>query len=159
NTVVEINVVGQVVHARPFDRLAGPEALAHGLQKRAVGEELRVAIHTGRCRRHSGEGRGLDRRVAIPAIKTVVARVVLVRELHGLPARDESPRVVWRALDFGERPGDAGENEDCAEYTHPGNGVRAAMKNLGHYRSGLSVRFSRLGRLHSRPFPDGLDAS
>src|SRR5215510_3878946 len=33
------------------------------------------------------------------------------------------------------------------------------MKNLGHYRSGLSVRFSQWSRLHSRAFPDGLVAS
>jgi hypothetical protein len=42
---------------------------------------------------------------------------------------------VGRTLDFGERPGDSGENEDRAEDTHPGNRVGAAMKNLGHYRS------------------------
>src|SRR5262245_19624575 len=74
NTVVEIDEVGQVVYARPYDRLAGPEALAHRLQKRAVGEKLRVAIHTGRGRREAGERRGLDRRMAVPAVYPVVAR-------------------------------------------------------------------------------------
>src|SRR5262249_8947521 len=94
DAVIEIDEVGQVVDARPYDRLAGPEALAHRLQKRAVGEKLRVAIHTGRGRREAGERRSLGRRVAGPAVDPLVAGMVLVRERHGLPSWDESPCVV-----------------------------------------------------------------
>src|SRR5262249_58258973 len=88
DAVVEVDEVGQVVDPRPFNRLAGPEALAHGLQVRAVGEKLRVTTHAGRGRRNAGEPRDLDRRVTVPAINPVVDRMVLVRELHGLFTRD-----------------------------------------------------------------------
>src|SRR5262249_28701098 len=115
------------------------------LHKGTVCEKLRVAIHAGRGRREAGEGRGLDRRMAVPAINTVVARVVLVRKLHRLPARDVCPCVVRRTLDFGERPGDAGQNEDRAKDGYPGDSVRAAMKNLGHCRSQIArVRGERV---------------
>src|ERR1051326_8931592 len=45
NAVVEVEEIGQVVHARPLNRSAGPEALAYRFEKRTVRKNLRVAVH------------------------------------------------------------------------------------------------------------------
>lgn len=47
NCVIEIGVVGQVVDANPFDRLAGPETRAHWFQIRTIGPDLFMTTHAG----------------------------------------------------------------------------------------------------------------
>src|SRR5713101_5521421 len=42
DAVVEVDEVRQIVHARPLNRAARSEAVAHGIQQRAVREDLRV---------------------------------------------------------------------------------------------------------------------
>src|SRR5205814_9213184 len=53
NAVIEINEVGQSVNARPLDGVTCAPALPYWFQIRAVGPNLRVAIHTGLRRRNS----------------------------------------------------------------------------------------------------------
>jgi hypothetical protein len=53
--------------------------------------------------------------VAVDATDAVVADVVLVRELHGLLALDELPRVVGGAVDLGERPQGERQDEQTSE--------------------------------------------
>ena len=93
DAVIEICKFGKIVNTLPFDRLIFAEAGTHGLQIRAVGPYLAVAIHTSLRRRHSGRCCRLHRRVAIPAIDSVVADVMLVAKLDRLlllqiPARE-----------------------------------------------------------------------
>src|SRR5947209_12773964 len=71
DAVVEVHEIGQVVHARPLDRLIRSKALAHRLEKRAGGKDLRVAVHARSGRWDPGEGRLLDRRVAVAAVDPV----------------------------------------------------------------------------------------
>src|SRR6266404_8166075 len=88
NRVIEISEVRQVVHANPFQGLAGFETGAHRLEIRTVGPNLFVAVHADRSRRHAG-GRGrLDRSVAVTTVDAVIADVMLVTELDWLLALD-----------------------------------------------------------------------
>lgn len=84
NTMVEIGVLGQVVHPLPLDRLIIAEARPNRFQIRAVCPDLRVTIHTRLGRRHTCRGRRFDRRVAIAAIDAVVTDMVFVAELDRL---------------------------------------------------------------------------
>ncbi len=118
NRMVEINEVWQVVHASPLDGLSSSPAFAHRLKVGAVGEDLRVAIHAGLCRRNASEGRSLNRCVAVAAINPVVARVMLMAELNWLLARNEGERVVGRALILCHKPKHERDEEDCAEDAH-----------------------------------------
>ena len=104
DAVVEVDEVGQVVHARPLQRLVVAEAGAHRLEDRRVRPDLRVAVHAGLGRRDAGERRRLDRRVAVAAVDAVVEHVVLVAELHRLldelaarASRTTSGRGSWPA--------------------------------------------------------------
>ena len=54
NTVIEIDVIGHVVNSSPLNRLARSRALSDRLKVGAVGPNLRVAVHAGLRRRHSG---------------------------------------------------------------------------------------------------------
>ena len=121
------------MHARPFNRLARPVALAHGLKERAVGVYLRMTIHAGLRRRYARDGRRFDGRVAVAAVNPFVADVVAVPELHGLFAREVGLRVVGRAREFGHQPERDTDEEYRAEDADPRYDVRASMKDLAHY--------------------------
>jgi len=86
--VIEINVIGQPMHALPVDRFVLGQAIAHRRKHRGVGKELRMARHAGRRRRQTGEGGFFNGRVAVTAIDTVVADVMLVTEGYRLMQRD-----------------------------------------------------------------------
>src|SRR5438105_3998856 len=87
--VVEVREARQVVDAVPADRPAAAVAFAHGLEHRRLRPDLLVAVHADLRRRHAGEGRRLDRRVAVAAIDAEPADVVLVAEGHRL--------LLWHA--------------------------------------------------------------
>src|ERR1035437_3230633 len=99
NAVIEINEVGELVHARPLQRLPGFVAGAHRLEELGVGPDLRVAVHARLGRRDAGEARGLDRGVAIAAVDAEPGHVVLMAEREWL--RLAPPRIsnVGRTLD------------------------------------------------------------
>ena len=85
--MIEIDVVGQIMHANPRDRFAGLHALAKRLGRLGVGGDRLVAIHADRRRRDCGKGGPLDRRVAIAAIEPHLADVDLMGIGHGLTGR------------------------------------------------------------------------
>lgn len=45
NTVIEIRVVGQVVHSDPLNRFSRPQACPHWLEIGTVGPNLLVTVH------------------------------------------------------------------------------------------------------------------
>lgn len=55
NAVIEINVIGQIVHAIPVQRCVALGAQHDGLEHLSVGENLRMARHAGVRRGHAGE--------------------------------------------------------------------------------------------------------
>ena len=142
DAVVEVDEVRQIVHARPLDRAARAEAGADRFEERAVGEDLRMAVHARLGRRNAREGGVLDRRVAVAAVDAIAGDVALVAELDRLFARDVRLGHPGRAVDRVGEPEQAGDDEDGAEDADTGDRVGAAMKDLRH-RSGRSKRSVR----------------
>ena len=150
DAVVEVDVVGEVVHARPLERPVRPPARAHRLERRAVGPDLGVARHAGLRRRDARHRRGLDRGVAVAAVDPDSADVVLVAELDRLLARDEGLGDVVGAVEGGSDESERRHDEDGPEDAHPRDGVGAAVEYLSHS--------SAVGAT-ARPRPGGRAAS
>jgi hypothetical protein len=132
NAVIEVNEVGQVVHACPMDRTVFSKAGAHRFEHGAVGPNLRVAVHAGLCRRNSSERTLLDRRVAISAVDSDSRDMVFMTKRNRLIARDANFRQIWRAYDAAGNPSYPSNNEHSSEDADPRDGVRAPIKDLGH---------------------------
>ncbi len=84
NAVIEKDVIGQGINARPADRHVVCQALTVRREHGCVGPDLGMARHANRRRWHSGAGGFLDRSVTIAAIESETADVVLVAERNGL---------------------------------------------------------------------------
>lgn len=82
--VIKERVIREHVHTHPRNRLACLIALAHEFELGAFGEDLGMASHTDRRRRHSGVRSFFDGRMAITAIHPKFARVQFMTERHGL---------------------------------------------------------------------------
>src|ERR1044071_3952720 len=132
NAMVEINETGQIVHARPLNRLSGTKALAYRFQNWTVGPDLGMAVHAGFSRRNTGERALLDRCVAITAIDSIVADVMFVAEGHRLAARHSHFGDVRRLIDGGQSSDHGQQENQTAENRYPGNRVGAWVKNLRH---------------------------
>src|SRR5262245_7541633 len=100
NAVIEIDEVGQVINTLPLDGFACAPALANRLKIRAVGPDLRMAVHTRLGWRDSSKREFLDGSMAVAAIDPVIADMMLVTELDRLLAREESLRVIRRSIEF-----------------------------------------------------------
>jgi len=109
DTMIEIGVFRQIVYAGPFYRLIVTKTRPDGFEIRAVGPDLSVAVHAGLGRRHPGRSRGLNRRMTISAIYTVIPRMVLMAKLHGLLFFDiyagEVGRAGYLRIRIERRPG------------------------------------------------------
>lgn len=68
DAVIEVDEIGKIVHAIPFNGLAGSSTLTHRFKHRRIAPNLRMAIHAGAGRRYAGKSRFFNRRMAIPAI-------------------------------------------------------------------------------------------
>jgi hypothetical protein len=130
--MVEVNEIRQIVDPRPVNRLTCAKAVSHWFQNRAVGPDLRVAIHADFCARDSRKRLGLDRSVAITAIDPIIADVMFMAELNWLGASDVSLGRIGRPIDLSQDPDKPGKNEDSSEDTELGKSIGAGMKNLGH---------------------------
>src|SRR5450631_1726809 len=95
--VVEVDELGNLVDAPPFERFVLDEALAHRLEEGALVPDLRVAVETELRRRDAGGRRLVDRVVAIAAVDPFVTRVVAVIELQRLLDGILHPARVGRA--------------------------------------------------------------
>ena len=132
NAVIEINEVGKVVNARPLDGVTCAPALADWFQIRTVCPNLRVAIHTGLRGRDSRIRELLNSGVTVAAIDPVIAGVMLVAELNGLFAREESLSVVRGPVEFEQHPDGNPDEEDRAEDGSLRDEVRASIEDLPH---------------------------
>src|ERR1700680_1709373 len=84
NAMVEIDEIGQRVHARPGNRLVGAVAGAHRLKHRSVRPYLRVTGHAGLRGGKPGERGALNRSVAVAAVDTELTCMVPVAGGPGL---------------------------------------------------------------------------
>src|SRR6185295_3921413 len=80
--VVEVGVVGELVHANPAHGPTGGEAIANRRQLRALAQDHRVAVHAGLRGRDVGYGGLLDRDVAVAAVEPQLADVQRVGIRH-----------------------------------------------------------------------------
>ena len=120
------------MHARPFNWFACPPALAHRFKVRTIGPNLRMAIHAGGRRRNARRAGYFNRRMAIATINAIVARVVLMTELHRLLAIHPLPRDICRAADRAERERSTNGEKNHCEDAQLSNSVTALMENLRH---------------------------
>lgn len=132
NAVIEKDKVRKLIHAGPLQRLAGAVARAHRLKQLSIGPYLRVTIHTGACRRNSGETGNFDRGVAIAAIDSQSGDVVLMAERHGLRLANAFVGDVWRALNLHRDPAERSQYKDRTEDGDARQSIRAAVKDLRH---------------------------
>ncbi len=137
NAVVEVDVIGEAVHANPLDRFIGAITFADRFQVSGVVEQHRMAIHAGLGGRNSSGGGTFHRGMAVTAVDAIVSHVVLVAKLDRLLARDVLVRQIGcarQAHDAAKRQG----GQQCSKKdTHLGDEIRAAVKNLGHVNFAL----------------------
>ncbi len=133
NRVIEINVIRKIVNARPVNRDAALPTIANGRKIGRRREKLRVAIHARLDRGYSGGGRSFNGGVAIPAVDTVIADVMLVAELDGLELDD----VFLIPVGGARNPKEEHVNREHGERARTNNRgsrerVRTLPKNLRH---------------------------
>src|SRR5258708_30989624 len=132
DAVIEIAEVREILHAGPGDRTFRAKAVPQRLQRGTRAPDLRVAIHARFGRRNIGEARCLDGGVAVAAVEPHVAYVMGVTEGNGLLSRDSGLCGPGRTAPRAEKPQQESQDEHRSEDARLREGVRAAMKNLGH---------------------------
>src|SRR5579872_2178090 len=132
NAVIEINVVGEIVDAGPVERYPRAVTFANRLQHFCIRPNLRVTVHARLGGRHAGKTRIFDRGVTIPAVNSKRSHMMLVAERHRLRANYFTLRVVTGALHHFEKPKQADDEENTANQSEPGHGVRTRIENLSH---------------------------
>ena len=83
-TMIERDVVGQIVYLHPFDGFVLRQRRSDLLNLGRVFKNLRVAIHARARRRDARHGRFVRRRVTVQTLNLVIAGVNLVREVDRL---------------------------------------------------------------------------
>ena len=100
NTMIEVDEVWYGVHARPGKRRGIAIAGSYRLKYGGVGPNLRVARHTGLCWGHACGGGHFHRSMAVPAIQSEFAYMVLVAEWHRLGPRVMHLGYVGRIISY-----------------------------------------------------------
>src|SRR5260370_16797665 len=85
NAVVEIDIVGQTMHAHPFDGFIRAITLAHGFQVTGVAEQHGMTIHARFGGRNAGGGGAFHGGMTVTAIDALLPPVLLLPEPHRLP--------------------------------------------------------------------------
>jgi hypothetical protein len=134
NAVIEINELRQIVHARPFKRLARAVALPYCFQDGSNGPHLRVAIHACLCGWKARKGSRLNSRVTVTAINAQTADMVLMAERHWLLPGNVLHCFIRRSHDHRAQPGNQADSQYGPEKHKPNDGVCSPRKKLGHYR-------------------------
>ncbi len=130
DAVIEIDKVGQLIDARPFQRPPSAVTFADRLQISGVGPNLRVAIHAGLGRRNSRKARSFNRSMAVPAIDAESGDVMLMAEGNWLRLPDSSVCDEGSALQLQQNPEQAADSQNYQDQRGPGDGIAAAGKDL-----------------------------
>jgi hypothetical protein len=99
-----------------------------------------MAVHTRFGGGYPGEGLGLDGRVTVATVDSVVADVMLVAELHRLFPREERLSVIRRSIELEQHPQQNGGEKDGAKNARPCDKIGAALKSLAHFRRQVNSR-------------------
>src|SRR5262249_13747976 len=104
----------------------------YGLQHRAIAPDLLVAVHAHFGCWNSRKGTPLHADMAIAAVDTEAAHVMLVAERNRLVEYNVLSGYIRRANDSCPSPCDHCKSDDSAKDRHARNDVHAAMEDLGH---------------------------
>jgi hypothetical protein len=99
NGMVEVDVAWEIMNSIPTDGTTLCETCPHGREHFCIGPDLRMARHAGLRRWQPGETRLLDGGVAVSAIDSEAADVMLMAERHRLVSGDVLLGYVWRTAD------------------------------------------------------------
>jgi len=91
-----------------------------------------MAVHASLGWWDSSKRKLLNGGMAVAAIDTIIAHMVLVTELDGLLAREESLGVIRRSIEFKQHPDKDGGEKDRAKDRRLGNEVGASIEDLPH---------------------------
>ena len=135
--MVEVDIVGGLMDARPADRPSCHPAFPYGVQLRAGRTNLRVAGHAGLGCRDVRVGRNFDKAMAVPAIHPELAHVQGVRKWSRLQRFVADIGVFWR-----EEVSDPHDDSD-PEYEDPDRylsrlRIGPFWENIGHGRKSSS---------------------
>ena len=132
DAVIEIGKFRQIVNPFPLDRFVIAKTGADRLKIWAVGPDLAMAIHARLRRRHSRGRRSFDRLVAIAAIDTVIADMVLVAELDRLLLLKITTGQVRRSRYLGVCIKCRPRQHNRQNHTDPGDIICTFIEKLCH---------------------------
>jgi hypothetical protein len=132
NAVVEINKIGQIMHACPSDWLACSITCANRFEIGAILPDLRMAIHADSCWRNSGGGSFFDGSVAISAVEPNITDMMLVAELHRLLASNEGVRYVVGTVELSNCEKRTNDDKESPKYCDSRERIRTTVKDLRH---------------------------
>ena len=135
DAVVKVDKIGKIVNSRPLKGHSGPPTLPDRFEIGAVGENLRMTIHTSLGRGNAGKSGDLHRSMTVAAVNPFITNVMFVTELNWLFPRHVGLGNVGRAIHLGHYPKQTGNDEKGAKDRDPGDGIGAGMKDLRHFIS------------------------
>jgi hypothetical protein len=103
DTMIEVNEAGKIVHSDPLDRSVVAKAISDRRKYGAIRPDLAMAVHASFCRRNASEGTCFNRSVAISAIDSIVADVVLMAKWNWLGAGNTDFGDVGRFVNGRQR--------------------------------------------------------
>ncbi len=134
NTVVEVDKIWQVMHARPHQRLPRTQTLPHGGKKGTFCPDTGVSVHTGFSGRDPGKGAHFHRGVTIAAVNTQSAHMMFVAKLDGLLSHNPLFSGIAGPVQRRHEPQQSCKDKHRSQNADARDGVRAWMKDLGHAR-------------------------
>ena len=132
NAVIEIDKIGKVVDAHPFDGVARAITFADGFEKWAFGPDLGVAGHAGFNGGDIGKRGFFNRGVTIPTIDAHAGHMVFVAKGNGLFFGNLNIGCVVQSVGVeqnGEARSNDNQNRDDAD---SGKCVATTRKKLRH---------------------------
>lgn len=120
------------MHPLPANRPPRRETFPNRGQNRSIRPKLGMTGHTGLRWRKAGERGVFHRCVAITAVDSQIARVMLMAERNGLFQLETCDRRIRRPKDGVERPPSASNCERNCHNSGPDNCVGLRFKNLRH---------------------------
>lgn len=140
--MIKVCEFGQIVDSRPMKRCAAAEAGPNWLEHWTIRPDLRMAVHTYFRRGYSRKRGLLNRGVAITAIDSDAAHVMLVTEWYRLSLGHPDLRDVCRPADRNRNPRYCGQQENESENSDSRQRIGAALKDPCHHF--LEFKFERL---------------
>ena len=119
DAVIEINVIGQIVHTGPFQGHIRGKTFPHRREDRRIVKNLRMTSHARFAGGHAGEPRFLNGVMAVAAIDSVVANVMFVTEGNRLIKGYSDISSVRRPKNFRSRPASTANQNYRAKNNDP----------------------------------------